>query len=204
MTAQKIVTVALALDTVGIGTSDSKSVTFGWSEAMKQSCAVFLCLGLAGPLIATECETKYPSPELVSRTSDKLLYNLGPFDVQVEGVDSDAKRAGITEQQLLKDVELRLTKAGLNLDSDTREALFLNVNILESENTGQFAFSLVLQVVAKAIYSDAPQRQAFAAIWSKGALGLAGSEVAREAIRDAVADKVDQFLDDYLAANPRM
>lgn len=44
------------------------------------------------------------------------------------------------------------------------------------------------------------QFDAAAAVWSKSVMGLVGSTVVRESVREQVADLTDQFANDFLAA----
>jgi hypothetical protein len=114
----------------------------------------------------------------------------------------------LTEAQLRTDVELRIRKAGIAVVASgggpDHATLYVDVSAIRS-TTGPsycvFDLSVMIQQTATV---DRNNHKVDATTWGpKGYLGLDPLiEGAAETIRKQVGDFVDQFLNDYLTANP--
>ena len=139
-----------------------------------------------------------------------MLKDLPGVMVVVEGFRSAAEDAGFDKQTFQTDVELKLRMAGIKAAEDTDlPRLYLNVNTLQRErNRNAYAVSLELfqRVLLESQLRSDPEKSSealatsttMAITWSTGSLGLGSVADARAAVRD----RVDTFINDWLAVNP--
>ncbi len=124
------------------------------------------------------------------------------------GVDPDAERVGLRQSTFRTDVEVKLRQAGIRVLTNTEVSdtpgapvLQLNVHTLESKS-GFYPFHIELKLWQVARLVRDPSIVSAAITWNVSGGGIAGSE-RLSFIRDVVRDKVDQFINAYLAANPK-
>jgi hypothetical protein len=126
--------------------------------------------------------------------------------VLVEGVDADAEKLGLSEEQLKTVIELRLREAGIGLL--TREQSFqepgtpivyLNVCAQPGAESRTGYFFMSLQVRQEASLTRDPEIATFASTWNDGMLCRGDRSMAQEALDGMLK----AFLNDYLAANPK-
>jgi hypothetical protein len=120
----------------------------------------------------------------------------------VISVDRGAEQDGPIKTQLKTDVELRLRKAGIMLTLPNQGAtytpplLWVIVSSYTIEVQLQQTAMLVRDLSAETYY------QWHAITWERGVQGTI-SLYSPHDIRDRVGDLVDEFINDYLNANPR-
>jgi hypothetical protein len=163
-------------------------MALGREAKMKRSRAVVvgvvLLLGSAGAAVAATVTS---------------LRGLESFDVVVEEIPD---LSGL-EEQIKTDVELKLRLAGIKVDDGQIEPyLYVNVNAIEIERDFVFSISLglVQEVTTDRFWSG------LATTWDRGTVGFNFGSTRAEvktSLRESVKDLVDQFLNDYLTANPR-
>jgi hypothetical protein len=80
--------------------------------------------------------------------------------------------------------------------------LVINVNPAVLEDSGRAAFSIKveLQELASVLRNRA---SCLAATWQTGSVGACSSSDLKEYVRECLRDEVDQFINAYLAANPK-
>lgn len=137
----------------------------------------------------------------------KVLVGLKGVYVLVESLDPQAERLGLTKGQIQTDVELRLRKAGVMVL--TREEWkktpgkpFLYVNISTKTRSGSELCAYSTHVKLEELVTLARGFQTAGTIWNTGEVGTVGINKISQ-IRDSVGDRVDSFINDYLAANPK-
>src|SRR5438128_6602975 len=132
-------------------------------------------------------------------------------EIVIQGGDSDSLRAGVTEEQVRTDTELKLRRAGIRVltekemtASPANPILIVYVQLhrpTEQALAGMYAFSLSVGV------SQYVQLQSslsvLAKTWSKDSLGITGKNKIRK-LRKFTEDLIDQFVNDFLAANPKL
>lgn len=155
------------------------------------------------------------------------LAGIDSLKVVIEDLPEEARRAGLSEGMLRTRVELSLRRTGIRVWSgDVGAYLYLNVNVLEWEETG-FVYSVNLnlsdfaipprqirslfmdsdtlraQVSIRDVVMWAAGERAFVSVWDTARLGYVGRRAnSRDAILGSVDHALDAFLNDYLAANP--
>jgi hypothetical protein len=111
----------------------------------------------------------------------------------------------LTEAQIRTDVELRLRKAGVSvvgIENPHHATVVIDVNALRSTD-GLCVFDFSVEIWQSATV-DRNNQKFSATTWGpKGYLGL-DSKIrgAAETIRKELGDYIDEFLNDYLTANP--
>jgi hypothetical protein len=168
---------------------------------------LFLCFAVQGQSV----------PDLERAT----LRGLRGFVVDVEGFDDPAANLqSASEKQIQTDVELRIRKAGIQLSTEKDWANSLNhpavvVNLhlvpLEKPFDGLYAFNITVKVMQDvhligrtetASESGAWNLSSWATTWDKSITG-ATSKDQLGGLRAHVRDLIDQFINDYLAANSK-
>jgi len=171
---------------------------------------VWVLLGLVPLLVAIALLVG--ASRLSAAQSDYMrrsLKGLGAIYVAVEDLDSVAAGGGLTGSQLRIDVELKLRRAGIKvltreefINATYSSYLYLHVNVIHPGDTPNFVHCVELSLRQPVILArDVDMKVITATTWSTGSLGFAGSLVFLDGVRGSVADKVDEFINDYLAAN---
>lgn len=145
---------------------------------------------------------------LNERESLRGLDGLGVF-YKIE--PDKLKEFGLQASLIAKDVTLRLRKAGIRVletEEEKKQArewprLLAGVSVwrIDEDRIGFVVTISVLQWVYLARAKDDPL---YLTTYNRPMLyGDAAPTEIREAVRSALADALDKFLDDYLAANPK-
>ncbi len=130
------------------------------------------------------------------------LKGLKAVHVVVEDLRPDAEMDGLAKSQLQRDVESRLWQAGIKVDPESPESLYVKLNTYKHES-GLYSFSMELQLHQPVrLYRDPKILQPFASTWSVGDTGIVGTSDIRN-LRNHLADYVDYFINAYLEENPK-
>jgi hypothetical protein len=145
----------------------------------------------------------------------EALCGLKGLYVVVENVQPQVERLGLSKNEILKDVELRLQTAGVKIMAKNVEkyskkdiyetpgmsTLYINVNTSPTlDLPPRLAFSI--RVELKEIVTVARGFFAVGVIWDTSALGVVETNNINK-IQKQVDDLVTKFIDDYLAVNPK-
>ena len=124
-------------------------------------------------------------------------------------IKPEAEKFGLTKDKIQTDVELRLRMAGISVISSgepftTSEPAYLFVSISMSCNQFEyFAYGVMVSVAEKVNLERNPNLSCLGNTWwLQGIGGSSGKEIER-VVRNSVKDLVDEFLNDYLAVNPK-
>ena len=159
----------------------------------------FLSAGVVSPLVG-QGDNEY---------TRKTLAGLTGLYVSVEQIPDEMQRDGLDTTQILTDVELKLRQAGITVLTrqewlSTAAAPYLYVNVQAIKNPANFyAFSVDVQLRQRVTLVHDPAVLILATTWSAtGVIGTVGSKKL-SSLREAVRDLTDQFINAYLAANPK-
>jgi hypothetical protein len=135
----------------------------------------------------------------------KVLVGLKGVCVLVTDIYPKAESLGLSKDQIKTDVELRLRKAGVRVLTvkemhETPGAPDLLVTIVAYIQSNLCAFSI--QVDLRELVALARGFEVTGTIWEKSQLGLTPIDQIRF-VREGLGDLVDEFINDYLAANPK-
>jgi hypothetical protein len=144
---------------------------------------------------------------LAAETVRSTLGGLSEVNVQVEPLNADAERDGLTRSDLLADVESTLRAAGIHLLSS--RDLFLHIatpvlhlDIMTLSLDERYAYSLRLELWQAVRLVRDPAIRTLAVTWSRPQLfGLVSADRLGD-IRSTVRSEVEAFVRD-IAAAPR-
>ncbi len=117
---------------------------------------------------------------------------------------------GLTRRQLQVDTELKLRQAGIQVVSQEKSFelpgspyLYVNVNLIKNKHIGYYAFFVSVELNQIVLMERDTSIKSFAETWSRGTIGLVGKKTMPDFVRSNVGDLVDEFLNTYLAVNPK-
>ena len=161
---------------------------------MKRYAAALLLLVLAGAS---------PAPGQTPEVARRTLRGLKDFNVLIEKLDSEAKDGGLSEDQLKADVEERLQRAHVPVaDSSQAAWLYVNVNSMPLKTADSWAFSISIELNQAMTLDRDKSISCLAMTWNMGLIGTRPNREFSSGVREKIADLVDVFINDYLAANP--
>jgi len=147
-------------------------------------------------------------PELEKRS----LRGLKGITVLIENIDKDVEKNGLTLSQLRTDTELKLRKAGIPVVPLVDALKNPNVGTLHISVTGQpisdpdglYLFNAIMEVLQNVKLVRDPSITLYSVTtYEKSTCATVGAGHIRDDVRNAIADYVDVFINDYLAMNPK-
>jgi hypothetical protein len=146
------------------------------------------------------------SPSIQAQDSSPFastLKDISAVFVVVEKLPDGAKILGLTKETIQTDVELKLLLAGMGVTTleegkklPGRPFVFVNVNMTNNAKAANITVELDQDALLARNGKPAPSLQT----WSTVVL-LTNADA--QAIRDAVKDLVDKFLNAWLSVNPQ-
>ena len=170
---------------------------FGWTPAMAVSAFM---LALVSPAVA----------EGITELEQATLAGLTGVGVIVLEMGPDAEIGGLAKSTLRTDVELRLRQAGIRVLGENEALaapgspyLYLHVNTAKPQGGDIYAISIYLGLAQGVRLTRNPAIASMGTTWrARGTIGTAPANRLHQ-VRDAVRDNVDEFINAYLAANPK-
>jgi hypothetical protein len=146
-----------------------------------------------------------PNVSQAGKRQQEALRGLKSLIVLVEEINPEAERLGLSRTQLKTDVELRLRKAGIKVltqeeSINTPGQPFLYVNITTGIISGFCTFGIEVDLNEMVIIARGVK--VVGSIWDTSIIGRVGINNIKQ-IRNSLADEVDKFINDYLAANSK-
>jgi hypothetical protein len=138
------------------------------------------------------------------------LAGLTGVEVIVEPMDPAAEKDGLTQSTLQTDVELKLRQAGIRvltlgerLAAPGNPYLYLRVGTMKHDELGFYVYNIDLELTQEVRLTRNPTITSLGTTWyAPGKIGTVGFRKLFQ-LRENVRDTVDQFLNAYLAANPK-
>ena len=116
------------------------------------------------------------------------------------------KYENFSADQIQTLVELRLRMAGIRVVtvSDYLPYLYVNLHVIK-RHTGMNVdfFTVNLDIMQGVRLDRDPSVFCTASTWQHGMSGWAGSQMIIDSIREGINSQVDEFLNDFLAENPK-
>jgi hypothetical protein len=147
-----------------------------------------------------------------SELTRRTLLGIKGVSVAVENpqpnIQKYAQRFGLTRDQLQKDIEQRLTKAGITvlnqekwLQTSGRPVLYVIVNTHEYEKYW-YAYTIIVDLMQITTLEANSDIKTLASTWSINMAGIANIGTLN-AIKGDVNTLVDRFIDAHLSANKK-
>ena len=137
---------------------------------------------------------------LLAQDKRDILRGLQGCPVVVERLRPEIEQDGLTKEQLQTDTELKLREAGIKVFSLKEAAqlkgcpyFYLNVHVLKLQS-GCYSYNISTELIEEAF----PLWQT---AWTQ--LELLGFSCRLSDIRENAKDMVDEFINEYLAANQK-
>ena len=139
-----------------------------------------------------------------SRESLRGIIGLG---LVIEEVSPDASTDGLSHEAIRSTVEQALRSKGIRLLTErTRSGsspyLYINVNTLKEE-LGLYAYTVTVDLKQLVGLLSMKNKKTWGTTWSASVIGMVRQENVNQIIADAVDPLVKDFVDDFLAVNPR-
>ena len=139
-----------------------------------------------------------------SRESLRGMFGLG---LVIEEVSPDASADGLSQEAIRTTVEQALRSKGIRLLTErTRSGsspyLYINVNTLKEE-LGLYAYTVTVDLKQLVGLLSMKNKKTWGTTWSASVIGMVRQENVNQIITDAVEPLVKDFVDDFLAVNPR-
>ena len=133
-----------------------------------------------------------------------VLKDVGPIEVVVEYLPSDFESFGLHRDDIRRDVELKLRLAGITIDDEGPDYLYVRAGGKCSDGTCGFRVDVFYRETVLVLRGEEYKEIVGAATWvAVGVTGTAGSRALRSFVREHVKDRVDEFINAYLTANPK-
>ena len=150
------------------------------------------------------------SHKLLWAGDKEVLQGLEGVSVWIEPIEQEVEKHGLTRQAIQTDTELQLRQYGIKvlteeelLSTPTVPILFINVNVMIHEKIPVVAAALDVELREAVLLLREPKRFCCAArTWKTGVLVLVGLDKIKD-LRGDIKDLVNEFINDYLAANPK-
>ncbi len=167
--------------------------------------------GGLGPGAIPSVASKAALPQIKAPVKQRdALEGLESIVVVAQEPPADAKAAGLTQQQIQSDVEMKLKLAGLEvLAKDDMEVephtptLNVSVCILSQKDTQFYAVSIMLNLQQPVILGKEPNTVVLANTWERASLSVFDKEILLSAVSAKVKEQVSFFIRDFRAANKR-
>ena len=134
-----------------------------------------------------------------------VLKDVGPLHVFVNYANPDFEGLGLRRDDIQRDVELKLRLAGITIGDDFFDYLYVNVSGVCPSDSGVCGYGITVDYneVVFVLRGD-EYRTVISSTWDAvGETGTVGSGNLAS-IRDGVKDMVDEFVNAYLTANPKL
>jgi hypothetical protein len=142
--------------------------------------------------------------------SRRSLVGLRGIEVVVEDLAPEVERAGLTKAVIQTDAELKLRIAGIRVLSTDQDAiepghpyLYLNA-IIATGNGSSWGYTTSVGLTQTVLLVRNPEIVVEGETWSVASGGgYAASRDIAERVRNKFKDEVDEFINAYLAMNPK-
>lgn len=150
------------------------------------------------------------SAKLVWANRKEVLQGLEGVHVLVNPIEPGVEEYGLTEKALQTDTELQLRQYGIKVltkeecgSTPGTPFLYIEAKVIMREEVPVAAASIVVQLRENVPLLRKPARFCIgASTWQRGVAVLVGLDEIKD-LKGYVKDFVDEFINDYLAANPK-
>jgi hypothetical protein len=139
-----------------------------------------------------------------SRESLRGIFGLG---LVIEEVSPDAAADGLSQETIRSTIEQALRTKGIRLLTERARSgstpyLYVNVNTLKEE-LGLYAYTVTVDLKQLVGLLAMKNKKTWGTTWSASVIGMVRHENLNQIIADGLEPLIKDFVDDYLAVNPR-
>jgi hypothetical protein len=133
------------------------------------------------------------------------LKGIDKVAVQIAPLTAEAERDGLSRSMLQTDVELRLRQAGITVVQEpaTTPVLYVRVETFKPRDNSSYAYTVCVELHQAVSLARASAIRSAVPTWSVEVLGTVGEKMMLPTLRDSVGDRVDRFINAYVAVNPK-
>ena len=145
-------------------------------------------------------------PGISSEPERKSLAGISGMNLIVEAPNDGALEAGLTKEQLKTDAELKLRFAEIKVGSQYNPYVYVFINSAfpMSASGQEMGYIATVQVeFRQEVYVLDNSHRMYAPTWASSILIWGSKSSFKDDARKRVRDLIDEFIDDYLAANPK-
>lgn len=135
-----------------------------------------------------------------TNSTQPLLKGLNKIVLSVSSLPSDWEVSGFTSERLKTDAEIRLRRAGIEITEDLSADPLLIVSLDHFSDGGSIVYMVMIRLSEDAVVPDRGVRT-LATTWSRASYGTVGRGRV-DSLRGTISDKIDDFINDWLKANP--
>ena len=146
-------------------------------------------------------ENAFSQNDSFEQNRRKPLIGLNSIEVRLPVLDVDAELAGLTGQQIQKDVELQLSKSGIRVEPQAESYLVIDLSITKV-NQNTLAYSVLIVLNQKVILERDKSISVKASTWAIGGEIEVIKFAEVNKIKEKISDYVGEFISVYLSANP--
>jgi hypothetical protein len=142
-----------------------------------------------------------------ARTQSETLKGIDSLYVTIENLHPDAAEIGLNSMMLRKDMEDKLKNTGITVPFALigNDEPYLNVVItLHYDKEKDFVYyALHISVLQPVVLAKSSNQSCYGRTWFISSAGGASKKEAVQIIREDINKKIDTFIKDYLAVNPK-
>jgi hypothetical protein len=141
-----------------------------------------------------------------SENQTRSLVGLREISVVVEPLRDEVVRDGLTTKDIRTSVELRLRESGVTVVPESGAVTFLYINVNAQKRPDMLLYAVNIDVSLRqnvALLRDPTIQVFFVPTWRRSYIYSGGGASLSEGARNSLRALLDEFLNDYLAANPK-
>jgi hypothetical protein len=142
-----------------------------------------------------------------AKTESETLRGINSLYVTIENVHPDAEEIGLTSVMLRKDIENKLKAAGITvpfaLIGNDEPYLNIVITVHSDKVKGFVYYALHISLLQPVVLANTSNLSCYGRTWFISSAGGASKKEAVQIIREDINKKMDTFIQDYLAVNPK-
>ncbi len=150
-----------------------------------------------------------PAPAIVQAFGYKVLKGLSKVSVAIKELGPNARGSGLWDATIAAAVEVRLRAAGITVLGMKDgyllvPTLWVNVGCMKADEATIVYNVSVCLIEAVRLERSLSTTVLGATIWSKESnFGMAGKQKIEDAVMSIIKNNLDEFVNDFLKANPK-
>jgi len=144
-----------------------------------------------------------------SESKRPTLLGLRGVYVLIENLKPNLEKDGLTREQLLTDVELKLRKAGIRVLTEEESyntpglpCLYARINAIKGNSTF-YCVNIHVSLSQETRLERNPTIKILSFTWDHSSIGGCDESIIKDYVRKGLGDLIDKFINDYLAVNPK-